>query len=118
MSDIVNFGKYVFRVFGVNREEGSALNRGQITISSLKISLTAYSFPPSVRISDTLNICPLSRADPIIPIDTGIDLHSTNNYLGVIDEQDRRLYKRRLPNDLGTILSALEPFKDELAGIV
>lgn len=40
------------------------------------------------------------------------------NYLGVIDEQDRRLYKRRLPNDLGTILSALEPFKDELAGIV
>ena len=48
----------------------------------------------------------------------GIDLHSSNNYLGVIDEQDRRLYKRRLPNDLGTILSALEPFKDELAGIV
>jgi transposase len=48
----------------------------------------------------------------------GIDLHSTNNYLGVIDEQDRRLYKRRLPNDLGTILSDLEPFKEDLAGIV
>ncbi len=48
----------------------------------------------------------------------GIDLHSTNNYLGVIDEQDRRLYKRRLPNDLGTILSDLEPFKEDLAGVV
>jgi hypothetical protein len=48
----------------------------------------------------------------------GIDLHSTNNYLGVIDEQDRRLYKKRLPNDLASILSALEPFKEDLAGIV
>ena len=48
----------------------------------------------------------------------GIDLHSTNNYLGVIDEQDRRLYKKRLPNDLDTILSALSPFKKDLAGVV
>jgi transposase len=48
----------------------------------------------------------------------GIDLHSSNNYTGVIDEQDRRLYKKRLPNDLGAILSALAPFKKDLAGVV
>ena len=48
----------------------------------------------------------------------GIDLHSTNVYLGIIDDEDRRLYKKRLPNDLGTILMALEPFKADLAGVV
>ncbi len=48
----------------------------------------------------------------------GIDLHSTNNYLGVIDEQDRRLYEKRLPNDLDTILLALAPFKNDIEGVV
>jgi transposase len=48
----------------------------------------------------------------------GIDLHSSNNYIGVIDGQDRRLYQKRLPNDLDTILSALAPFKKDLAGVV
>jgi transposase len=37
----------------------------------------------------------------------GIDLHSSNSFIGVIDGQDRRLYRKRLPNDLDTILSAL-----------
>jgi len=48
----------------------------------------------------------------------GIDLHSSNNYIGVIDGQDRRLYQKKLPNDLDTILSALAPFKKDLAGVV
>ena len=48
----------------------------------------------------------------------GIDLHSSNNYLGIIDEEDRRLYQRRLPNRLGDILLALEPFKESLQGVV
>lgn len=48
----------------------------------------------------------------------GIDLHSSNLYLGVIDEQDQRLYQKRLPNDLDTILSALAPFKKDLVGVV
>ena len=48
----------------------------------------------------------------------GIDLHSSNNYIGVIDGQDRRLYRKRLPNDLDTILSALAPFRKDLVGIV
>lgn len=48
----------------------------------------------------------------------GIDLHSSNSFVGVIDGQDRRLYKKRLPNDLDTILSALAPFKKDLVGVV
>ncbi|MCK4390488.1 MAG: IS110 family transposase [Desulfobacterales bacterium] len=49
---------------------------------------------------------------------TGIDLHSSNSFIGVIDGRDRRLYKKRLPNDLDTILSALAPFKKDLVGVV
>jgi transposase len=48
----------------------------------------------------------------------GIDLHSSNNFPGVINEQDQRLYRKRLPNRLDAVLSALEPFKDTLEGTV
>ena len=48
----------------------------------------------------------------------GIDLHSSNNYLGIINDNDKRLYGRRIPNDLNRVLMALEPFKDQLEGIV
>jgi hypothetical protein len=30
----------------------------------------------------------------------GIDLHSNNHVLTVIDEADRKVYERRLPNEL------------------
>jgi transposase len=48
----------------------------------------------------------------------GIDLHSSTNYTAVIDEQDQRLYGKRLPNRVDTIVSALEPFKETLEGVV
>ncbi len=48
----------------------------------------------------------------------GIDLHSSNNYLGIIDDNDQRLYGRRLPNDLNQILAALDPFRDTLEAVV
>ena len=47
----------------------------------------------------------------------GIDLHSTNSYLGIIDTDDNRLFGKRLPNELDTIQSALKPFGKGLAGI-
>jgi len=47
-----------------------------------------------------------------------IDLHSTNSVLAVTDETDRVLRQRRLPNELPAILKELEPFRDELTGIV
>lgn len=46
------------------------------------------------------------------------DLHSNNNYLGIIDSNDKRVYKKKLPNDPQTILAVLEPYKENLTGIV
>jgi transposase len=48
----------------------------------------------------------------------GIDLHSNNIYLGVIDHDNKRLFNKRLPNKLSIIENALQPFKKALAGIV
>jgi transposase len=47
-----------------------------------------------------------------------IDLHSTNNVTVVIDEQDRVVYQKRLPNDLALILRELSVYQTELQGIV
>jgi transposase len=46
------------------------------------------------------------------------DLHSTNNHLAIIDHEDKRLYKKRLPNYPDVILAELEPFRERLTGIV
>jgi transposase len=43
---------------------------------------------------------------------TGIDLLSSNSYLAIIDENCKRVFKRKLPNDSEQILSALAPYKD------
>jgi transposase len=48
----------------------------------------------------------------------GIDLHSSNSYIGIIDEQDQRQFGKRLPNSLTQILLALEPFKKDLKAVV
>jgi transposase len=42
---------------------------------------------------------------------TGIDLHSNNNYLAIIDDNDNRVFKRKLPNHPETILATLGPFR-------
>ena len=48
----------------------------------------------------------------------GIDLHSSNNYIGIMDQDHKRLFGRRLPNSLDKILMVLEPFKSDLKGVV
>jgi transposase len=48
----------------------------------------------------------------------GIDLHSNNIYLGIIDNQNKRLFSQRIANKLSIIKKALQPFKKVLAGIV
>jgi len=48
----------------------------------------------------------------------GIDLHSTNVFMAVLDESDRMVLRCRLPNDLSVILATLEPHRAGLAGIV
>ena len=47
----------------------------------------------------------------------GIDLHSNNHLVVVIDEQDKRLEERRVGNDLSLTLALLEPYRDGLAGV-
>ena len=47
----------------------------------------------------------------------GIDLHSNNHVVVVIDDQDRRLVEKRLPNDLSATLRLLAPYIEELHGI-
>lgn len=49
---------------------------------------------------------------------TGIDLHSNNNCIAIIDEDDKRIYKQRLPNKGEAVLSALAPYKDHITGVV
>jgi transposase len=45
------------------------------------------------------------------------DLHSNNHFLTIIDEQDRRLLEKRLPNDQAITLRTLEPYRAEITGI-
>lgn len=49
---------------------------------------------------------------------TGIDLHSTNTYLGIEDEDGKRVFKKKLPNDREIILAALKPYQDQIVGVV
>jgi len=49
---------------------------------------------------------------------SGIDLHSTNSYLAIVDENGKRIFKEKLPNDITTITSALDPYSNTLAGVV
>ena len=48
----------------------------------------------------------------------GLDLHSTNTYVAMIDNDNKVLYKQRHGNDVPTILSALDPFKKDIQGVV
>jgi len=47
-----------------------------------------------------------------------IDLHSNNNVTVLIDEQDKIVYQKRLPNDLPLITQELSGYQDRLQGIV
>jgi transposase len=49
---------------------------------------------------------------------SGIDLHSSNSYLAIVDETGKRIFKEKAPNDIRAIVHSFEPFRDNLAGIV
>ena len=48
----------------------------------------------------------------------GIDLHSNNSVVEVIDDADRVVAQKRLPNDLTKVVGFLGRWKNELAGVV
>jgi transposase len=48
----------------------------------------------------------------------GIDLHSNNNFIGLVDENNKRLFSKKLPNDFDKINGALRTYKDAIKGVV
>jgi transposase len=48
----------------------------------------------------------------------GIDLHSNNSYVVLLDEEDKIVYRKRLSNDLLGILEILSTYKEVIQGIV
>jgi transposase len=47
----------------------------------------------------------------------GIDLHANNRMIVLLNEQDEVLYRKRLPNELSTILDQLAPYYPTLQGL-
>ena len=45
------------------------------------------------------------------------DLHSNNNYLAIVDQAGKRIFKRRLSNDVPTILDTLERYRKDIVGL-
>jgi transposase len=44
----------------------------------------------------------------------GIDLHSNNLFCGIVDMDGKRVFEKKLPCDLESVLQALKPFKQRL----
>jgi transposase len=49
---------------------------------------------------------------------SGIDLHSNNSVVAIIDDADRVVAQKRLPNDIAKIVGFLARWQDELTGVV
>jgi transposase len=47
----------------------------------------------------------------------GIDLHSNNMFCGIVDMEGKRVFDRKLPCELESVLKALKPFKKRLEKI-
>ncbi len=48
----------------------------------------------------------------------GLDLHSRNTYIGIMDKEFLRVFGKRILNKLPVILKAITPFQNQLKGIV
>jgi transposase len=48
----------------------------------------------------------------------GIDLHSNNSVVALLDEDDRVVYRHRLANDAQAVVRALAPYRQEIEGLV
>ena len=48
----------------------------------------------------------------------GIDLHSSNSYVAIIDNGNRRVFKKKTKNDLRLVIQALAPYQEQIRGIV
>ena len=48
----------------------------------------------------------------------GLDLHSRNTYIGIMDKAFNRVFKKRVSNHLELILETLDPFRNQIKGFV
>ena len=48
----------------------------------------------------------------------GLDLHSRNTYIGIMDKEFKRVFGKRVSNNLPLIIKTLEPFQEQLQGLV
>ena len=53
-----------------------------------------------------------------MPLYCGIDLHSNNSVISIIDDSDRVIQEKRLDNDLNTIHAFLQPYQQDIEGVV
>jgi len=47
----------------------------------------------------------------------GCDLHGNNNFIGIIDGEGKRVFKKKLANELWLVRDTLKPFQEKLMGI-
>lgn len=43
-----------------------------------------------------------------------VDLHGNNGFYGIVDEKGRKVFSKRLPNCIDTVLKTLEPYREQL----
>jgi len=53
-----------------------------------------------------------------MPLYVGLDLHSNNNFMAVINKQGKRVDHKKLPNDSELILQALRSHRAKIGGVV
>jgi len=47
----------------------------------------------------------------------GVDLHSNNSWFGIMDKSEKKVLRKKLPNELPKILNVLKPYRKDLVGI-
>ena len=58
----------------------------------------------------------LSEGGALMEVYAESDLHSTNAYVAMVDENNNVLYKHRHQNEVAYIFPALDPFKRDIQG--
>lgn len=48
----------------------------------------------------------------------GLDLHSTNTFIGILDGLGKKVWSGRINNDLQLILNVFEPYRENISGVV
>jgi transposase len=58
------------------------------------------------------------KEEPNMELYAGIDLHANNNVIALVNESDRVVSQKRMPNDLEYVLQHLKPHREHVKGIV